>query len=61
MTMADTEVKNFTGTLEALRGFVLCCENSVEKGIIQAAGVYEKGAILNHPAMIEAYRLGRTV
>ena len=61
MTMADSDENNFAGTLAALRGFVLCCENSVEKGIVEAAGVYEKGAILNHPAMIEAYRLGRTV
>lgn len=61
MTMADSDENNFAGTLAALRGFVLCCENSVEKGIVQAAGVYEKGAILNHPAMIKAYQLGRAV
>lgn len=61
MTMADAEVKNFTGTLEALRGFVLCCENSVEKGIIQAAGVYEKGEITSHPAMNTAVEMGKNV
>ena len=61
MTMADTEEKNFTGTLEALRGFMLCCENSVEKMVIKAAGVYEKGEIVNHPAMNESYGAGKNV
>ena len=61
MVMADTEEKNFTGTLEALRGFMLCCENSQEKGIITAAGVYEKGEIMNHPAMQKSYEAGKNV
>ena len=61
MVMADTEEKNFTGTLEALRGFMLCCENSQEKGIIKAAGVYEKGEIMNHPAMQKSYEAGKNV
>jgi hypothetical protein len=61
MTMADTDEKNFTGTLEALRGFMLCCENSVEKLVIKAAGVYEKGEIVKHPAMKECYGAGKNV
>ena len=61
MTKADKEVKNFTGTVEALRGFVLCCENSAEKGIIQAAGVYKKGEVMSHPAMNTAFEMGKNV
>lgn len=61
MTMADTEKANFRGTIEALRGFVDCCENSVEKGMIEAVGVYEKGEILNTPFMQQAFEMGRSV
>lgn len=61
MTMADTEKANFKGTIEALRGFVDCCENSVEKGMIEAVGVYEKGEIRNTPFMQQAFEMGRSV
>lgn len=61
MTMADTEMQNFRGTVEALRGFVLCCENSRECGMIQASGVFEKGEIIGHPAMEAAYKMGKTI
>ena len=59
MTMADTETENFHGTLEALRGFVMCCENSRECGIISAAGVYQKGEITGNPALQRAYEAGK--
>ena len=59
LTMADTAVENFRGTLEALRGFVMCCENSKECGIISAAGVYQKGEIAGNPALRQAYETGR--
>lgn len=61
MAMADTEEKNFLGTVEALRGFAACCENSVERGIISAAGVYEAGEIAGHPALLEAYEAGKSI
>lgn len=60
MTMAETDAKYFTGTVEALRGFVECCEGSVEKGMVCVPGVYERGAINNHPALQEAYALGQS-
>ena len=61
MTMADTKMQNFRGTVEALRGFVLCCENSRECGMIQASGVFEKREIIGHPAMEAAYNMGKSV
>ena len=61
MTMADTETENFRGTLEALRGFVLCCEDSRECGIISAAGVYQRGEIAGNPAIEQAYTAGKNV
>ena len=61
MCMADTEKGNFRGTVEALHGFFLCCENSVEAGMVQAAGMFEKGAVAGSPYCEEAYRLGKSV
>lgn len=61
MTMADTEKENFKGTLEALRGFLACCENSRECGIISAAGVYQKGEIIGTDYMEECYNMGKSV
>ncbi len=61
MTMADTEQEMFKGTIEALRGFLACCEGSTENGMICVGGVYEKGEILNNPAMNEAYQAGLAV
>lgn len=61
MTMADTNSANFKGTLEALRGFLACCENSRECGMIEAPGVYQKGEILGTAFMEESYRMGRNV
>lgn len=58
MTMADTDPANFKGTIEALRGFVECCENSIEKGFIGAFGVYEKGEIRHTSFMQQAFDLG---
>ncbi len=44
-------------TLECFRGFAKCLEGSVEKGVVYGKGVYEKGGILNHPAMQQAYEM----
>ena len=58
MTMAETDEKEFTGTIEALRGFAACCPESRECGIICVPGVYEKGAINGHPALEKVRRMG---
>ena len=58
MTMAETNEKDFVGTIEALRGFVACCENSQECGMICVPGVYEKGAIVGNPALKKARSMG---
>jgi multimeric flavodoxin WrbA len=61
MTMADTDTTYFKGTIEALRGFVACCEGSSEKGMLCVPGVYERGEILKHPDVLEqAYNLGKS-
>ncbi len=61
VTMADTNEKMLTGTIETLRGFLACYDGSVEAGIVRGVGAYEKGEILNTPAWDEAYQMGKNV
>lgn len=48
-------------TLECFRGFAVCLDGSVEKGVIYGNGVYEAGAVKNTPMMQEAYEMGKRV
>lgn len=59
MTAAEDSDDVMDCTLECFRGFARCLEGSVEKGVIYGKGVYGKGEILNHPAMQQAYEMGR--
>jgi len=59
MTMAETSEKDFVGTIEALRGFVACCDKSRECGMICVPGVYEKGAIKGNGSLEKARIMGR--
>ncbi|MBE6380374.1 MAG: flavodoxin family protein [Lentisphaerae bacterium] len=61
MTMAETDESMFKGTIEALRGFAACCENSRECGIVAVPGVYEVGAINGNPALEKARQMGASI
>ena len=61
MTMAETDESMFKGTIEALRGFAACCENSRECGIIAVPGVYEAGSINGNPALEKARIMGANI
>ena len=61
ITMADTAQEMFRGTVEALNGFVACCENSKCPGMVTASGVYERGAVNGTRFTEEAYLLGKSV
>ncbi len=61
VTMADTELEKFRGTIEALHGFVACCENSHCAGMVTASGVYEAGAVNATNFCEAAYNLGKSV
>ena len=61
MTMADTDREMLRGTIEALRGFLACCEDSVEAGMICGLGVYEKGEVCSLPVWEEAREAGARV
>ena len=61
VTMADTAAEMFRGTVEALNGFVACCENSKCLGMVCASGVYERGTVNGTRFTEEAYLLGKSV
>lgn len=61
MTAAEDSSTVMDCTLECFRGFAVCLDNAVEKGVIYGKGVYEKGEILDMPAMKEAYEMGKKI
>lgn len=61
ITAADEEKASAKSTLGCLRGYADCVEGAVEKAVIYGMGVYEKGEIKNHPAMLEAYEAGKNL
>lgn len=61
VTAADEEKSSAETTLACFRGYADCVEGAKEMGIIYGMGAYEKGEILNHPAMAEAYEMGKQV
>ncbi len=61
MTAAEDTASVMDTTLACLRGLAECLDGSVERGVIYGKGVYEKGEIEGHPAMRQAYEMGRNV
>lgn len=62
LTAADTEKKNFTRTIESIRGFTEeCLDGAKECGALCATGVWKVGEVQNTPAFAEAYEMGRNV
>lgn len=61
MTMAETDVEMFEGTIKGLNGFLDCYEGSTLKGMVKAKGVYERGEIDSTDYPEEAYKLGKSI
>ncbi|MGN0459870.1 MAG: flavodoxin family protein [Ruminococcus sp.] len=61
MTAADSEKESMETTLACFRGYADCVTGAKEKGAIFGTGVYEKGEILNSPAMKKAYEMGKSI
>ena len=61
VTMADEEAESADTTLACFRGYADCVEGAVEKGVIIGGGVYQIGEIQGHPAMAQAYEMGKQV
>lgn len=60
LSAADTEKKNMTRTLEALRGFTEdCLEGAREKGVIYGTGAWQKGEVKDLPCWNEAFEAGK--
>lgn len=61
VTAADVEAESAETTLACFRGYADCVEGAKEMGVILGMGAYEKGEVLNHPAMQQAYEMGKGV
>ena len=61
MTAADEDKSSMDTTLACFRGYADCVNGAKEMGVIYGTGVYEKGKVLNTPAMAEAYEMGKNV
>ncbi len=48
-------------TIDGLRGYLDCLPNAKEMGVIYGAGAWQLGDIMNHPAMEEAYKIGKNI
>ena len=59
VTAADEETASADTTLACFRGYADCVEGAREMGVILGMGAYQKGEILDTPAMKQAYELGR--
>lgn len=60
-TAAEDEAEVVNGAKTALQGWVDCFERLSCKGTVFAGGVNNRGDIANHPALAEAYEMGRKV
>lgn len=61
VTAADGENSSAETTLACFRGYADCVEGAKEMGVIYGMGVYEKGEIKAHPAMAQAYEMGKKI
>lgn len=59
VTAADEARASAETTLACFRGYADCVEGAREMGVIYGMGVYEKGEIKTHPAMKQAYEMGK--
>ena len=61
MTAADEDKSSMETTLACFRGYADCVNSAKEMGVLYGTGVYDKGKVLNTPAMNEAYAMGKKV
>ncbi len=60
-TAAEDEANTFEGTEKAVQGWIDCFEKAKLSGKIFAGGVNKIGEIKNHPALLEAYEMGKKI
>ena len=60
-TSTDGDEAATDGVFEAFHGFAVCLYGSVERGVIRGNGARNRGDIDSHPAMAQAYEMGKGV
>ena len=61
VTAADGNKKAMERTIEEFRGFTFCLDGAKEKGIIYGTGAWQIGDIIGHPAINQAYEMGKAI
>ncbi|HMM05912.1 MAG TPA: flavodoxin family protein [Clostridiales bacterium] len=60
-TAAEEEESAMDGTVRGLQGWLRCFEKTSLKGVIRGTGVFDVGDMKGHPALQEAYELGKAL
>lgn len=60
-TSTDRGEEGVNCVFDAFHGFAVCLYGSVERGVIKGNGARNRGDIDSHPAMQQAYEMGKTV
>lgn len=60
-TSTDSSEDGVNSVFDAFHGFAICLNKSVERGVIKGSGARNRGDIGSHPAMQQAYEMGKTV
>lgn len=60
-TSTDRSDEGVNSVFDAFHGFAVCLYESVERGVIKGNGARNRGDIDSHPAMQQAYEMGKTV
>lgn len=60
-TSTDRSNEGTDAVFETFHGFAVCLYNSVERGAIRGNGARNRGDINSHPAMRQAYEMGKGV
>lgn len=60
-TSTDRSEEGVNCVFDAFHGFAVCLYGSVERGTIKGNGARNRGDIDSHPAMQQAYEMGKTI
>lgn len=60
-TSTDKSEEGVDRVFDAFHGFAICLNGSVERGVIKGNGARNRGDIDSHPAMRQAYEMGKGV
>ncbi len=61
VTAADPQHSAAAETLADFRGYLRCLPGAREAGVILGTGTWDKGDVYRHPALKQAYELGRSI